>query len=62
MSKNIIAVFSDDDPDVPMSDSRLFKEKLNAKIITEHNKGHFSDDAGVKELPVILNEILKMIK
>ena len=62
LTKSIIAIFSDDDPDVPVSDSKLFKERLNAKIIIEHNKGHFSDDAGIVELPVILNEILKMRK
>ena len=62
LTRNIVAIFSDDDPDVPVTDSKLFKEKLNAKIIIEHNKGHFSDDAGVKEIPVVLNEILKMEK
>src|SRR3989344_3597771 len=53
LTKNIVAIFSDDDQDVPLSDSKLFKERLNAKIIIEHNKGHFSDDAGIKELPVV---------
>ena len=62
LTKNIVAIFSDDDQDVPLSDSKLFKERLNAKIIIEHNKGHFSDDAGIKELPVVLNKILKMEK
>lgn len=51
------ALFSDDDPDVDVDDSEIFREKLNAKIIIEHNKGHFSDDAGVKELPSLLDEI-----
>jgi len=62
LSKNIIAIFSDDDPDVPLSDSELFKSRLNAKIIIEHNKGHFSDDAGVKELPIVLKELLRISK
>lgn len=60
LTENIVAIFSDNDLDVPMSDSNLFKERLNAKIIVEHDKGHFSDDADVKELPAALNEILKM--
>ena len=59
---NIVAIFSDDDPDVPFSDSNLFKSRLNAKIIMEHKKGHFSDDAGVKELPVALKELLRISK
>ena len=62
LTQNIIAIFSDNDPDVSMDDSKLFKQKLNAKIIVERNKWHFSDDASVKELPVVLNEILKMEK
>jgi len=56
-----VAIFSDNDPDVPLSDKDLFEQKLGAKIIIEHNKGHFSDDVGVKELPVVLKEILQMI-
>jgi predicted alpha/beta hydrolase family esterase len=60
LTKNIVAVFSDDDPDVSLDDSKLFKERLGAKIIVEHNKGHFSDDACVTELPVVLKELLAM--
>ncbi|MFA6088670.1 MAG: alpha/beta fold hydrolase [Candidatus Woesearchaeota archaeon] len=59
-SNNIVAIFSDDDPDVPLTDSKLFKERLNAKIIVKHKKGHFSDDAGVFKLPVVLKELLSM--
>lgn len=57
IANKIVAIFSDNDPDVPLSDKELFKEKFDAKIIIEHNKGHFSDDAGVKELPVVLEEL-----
>lgn len=60
IAKNIIAIFSDDDQDVSIDDSKLFKEKLNAKIIIEHNKGHFSDDEGIKELLIVLKEILEI--
>ena len=60
MTDNIIAVFSDNDPDVPLSDSEIFEKRLGAKIIIEKEKGHFSDDAGVTELPVVLNEILRI--
>lgn len=58
----IVAIFSDDDPDVPLSDKEIFKKRLNAKIIIEHGKGHFSDDSGVKELPVVLKELLEISK
>lgn len=56
----IIAIFSDDDPDVDLGDKELFEKYLNAKIFLEHNKGHFSDDAGVKELPSALNAVLEI--
>ena len=61
-TKNITALFSDNDPDVPLSDKDLFKKNLGAKIIIEHAKGHFSDDAGVIELPSALAEILAMTR
>ena len=54
------AIFSDDDPLVPYSDSEIFKDKLNAKIITESKKGHFSGDDGIKELPSALSAILEI--
>lgn len=57
-----IAIFSDNDPFVPKEDSKIFKEKLKAKIIIEHNKGHFSGEDNIKELPSVLNSLLEMIK
>jgi len=59
---NFTAIFSDDDPCVPLENSKIFSQKLNAKIVIEKNKGHFDDDAGVKELPVALEELLKISK
>lgn len=57
-----VAIFSDDDPYVPLDNQEDFKNKLGAKIITEHNKGHFSSMTGTTELPIVLEELLKMIK
>mgnify|MGYP001611765529 CR=1 FL=1 len=37
--------------------TKIFKEKLNAKIILEKDKGHFTEDDGISELPEILAEI-----
>lgn len=55
------AIFSDDDAYVPFAqNSKVFKKKLGAKIILEHKKGHFSGSDGVKKLPVVLRELLKM--
>lgn len=55
--EKFVAIFSDDDPFVDLNNSEIFKEKLGAKIIIEHDKGHFDDEANVKELPVLLDEI-----
>lgn len=59
-SNNFTAIFSDDDTVVPITDSEIFKEKLGAKIIIEHNKDHFSGSSGIKDLPILLEELLKM--
>jgi len=56
------AIFSDNDPYVPIEDSEIFKEKLGAKIIIEHNKGHFSGEDNITELPIALEELVKIIK
>ena len=56
----IIAIFSDDDPDVDFGDKELFEKRLGAKTIVEHHKGHFSDDVGVKELPSALEAVLEI--
>jgi predicted alpha/beta hydrolase family esterase len=59
-AEKFVAVFSDNDPDVDLSDSKLFKERLNAEIIVEHEKGHFTNEVGVDTLPVVLNKILAL--
>ena len=58
----VIAIFSDDDPDVPLTDLQLFEDRLSAKTIVEKNKGHFTlEDVG-KELPVVRDQLLGMLK
>ncbi len=59
-TKNIVAIFSDNDPYVSISDKDIFHEKLGAKIIIESKKGHFRDIDGVKELPSVFDSLLKM--
>lgn len=49
-TNNFLAIFSDDDPCVPLSDSKTFKEKLNAKIIIKSNEGHFNQTQEIKEI------------
>jgi predicted alpha/beta hydrolase family esterase len=53
-------IFSDDDPLVPVSDSKIFENELRADVIIEHEKGHFSGSDGIKKLPSALASILKI--
>lgn len=59
--KHIVALFSDDDPFVPLTNATIMREKLGAKIIIEKNQGHFDDLAKKSELPAVVEEIKKMI-
>ncbi len=59
-ANKIIAIFSDDDPDVDVGDKKLFENRLSAKTVVEHNKGHFSGSDGIKELPSALEAVLEI--
>ncbi len=58
---NFTAIFSDNDPFVPLTDSNIFKEKLGAKIVIEKNKFHYSGSDGINQLPAVLKELLNFI-
>ena len=60
--KRCIALFSDNDPFVPLENKKIFEKELDAKIIIEHNKGHFSQSDNIKDLPKVLEELEKMIQ
>lgn len=63
-NNKFICIFSDNDPYVPVGDSKIFKEKLEAKIIIEHDMGHFSESDGdkIKKLPIVLESLLELSK
>ena len=56
-----VAIFSDNDPFVLPENQKSWRDKTGAKIIVEHNKGHFSGSDGVTELPSALESILGMV-
>ena len=57
-----VAIFSDDDPWVPLDNQDDFREKLGSEIIIQHNKGHFSGKRdGIEELPIVLEKLLNLI-
>ena len=61
-TKNIIAIFSNDDPYVSLDNKKIFAKKLNARIIVEHNKKHFREADNITKLPIVLEKILEMSK
>ena len=56
MTDNIISIFSDNDPDVSLNETNLFKKRLNAKIIIQKNKEHFTND----KIPIVVKELFKI--
>lgn len=61
-TNRFVAIFSDNDGWVYLDDGDEFKQKLGAKVIVEHNKGHYSGEDGISELPVALDELLEMTR
>lgn len=57
---NFICIFSDNDPYVPLSEAELFRKHLNAEIIIEKTKGHFTQDDGITEIHAVLNELIRI--
>ncbi|MFA6278941.1 MAG: alpha/beta hydrolase [Candidatus Paceibacterota bacterium] len=55
-----IAIFSDDDQFVIPENQKSWKEKIGAEIVVEHAKGHFSEETGIKELPSVLEAVLRI--
>ena len=57
-AKSFVALFSDNDEWVPLEENvKIFREKLNSKVVILKNKGHFDESSGIKELPEILDYI-----
>lgn len=59
-ARNFVALFSDDDPVVPLENVHVFRDGLDAEINTLHQKGHMAGDDGMTELPEALEAIQKI--
>ena len=57
----VTAIFSDDDPYVDLNNAEAFKQKLDARILIENGKGHFSEEE-VDSIPILVEEILRISK
>lgn len=56
-----VAIFSDNDPWVPLENQESFRNQIGSEIVTEHTKGHFSGSRdGTRELPIVLEKILAL--
>ncbi|MBI1999096.1 MAG: serine hydrolase family protein [Parcubacteria group bacterium] len=58
----ITAIFSNNDPFVPLENVEYFKERLGAKTITVEGKGHIGGSDNIKEYPLILDEVLELMR
>lgn len=54
------AIFSDDDPFVPLDNQDDFRDKLKSEIIIQRRMEHFSGNAGITELPIALESLLRI--
>lgn len=55
---SVTAIFSDDDPYVPLSQEQVFKDALGATTVIEHGKGHFTESDGVDAFSSALTAVL----
>ncbi len=55
----ITAIFSDNDIFVPVKNEKLFKDRLGAKTIIQHEQRHFYN---IKELPIARDEMLEYVR
>lgn len=54
------ALFSDNDPFVPVENAEEFKSRLGSEILIQHNQAHFHEGAGFTELPIALEKLLEI--
>jgi hypothetical protein len=57
-----VAIFSDNDPYVPLSQEKIFRKRLGAKTMVLHARGHFSSSEGTVELPEALEAVLEIAR
>ena len=57
-----IAIFSDDDPYVPLDNQDDFRDKLGSQIVIQHGHRHFNVGAGFYTLPIALEKLLELAK
>jgi predicted alpha/beta hydrolase family esterase len=56
-TSKITVIYSDNDPYVPVGEALMLKEMLDARLLLDPGKGHFSDDDRVTRLPSALEAL-----
>jgi len=59
---NFTIIYSDNDPYVPLENAKILERNLNAKLVMDSGKGHFSDEEGITKLPSVLEEVLDIVR
>jgi predicted alpha/beta hydrolase family esterase len=60
LAGKVVAIFSDNDPYVPLAEKDFFEQELDAKTLVEKKKGHFREGDGIIMLPSALNAVLEL--
>jgi predicted alpha/beta hydrolase family esterase len=55
--RDFVAIHSDNDQYVPLKHADIFKERLGAKVIIEHDKRHMGPEDKLMELPSALESV-----
>lgn len=59
--KKIIVFISNNEPyGFVKENAKIFIEKLGAKVIIEKERGHFTEDDGIKKVDAVLKEVVKI--
>lgn len=59
-ANKIVAIFSDNDRFVGFENLEMFKKRLGAETILLHNRGHIGGSDNIKEVPEILEAVMKI--
>ena len=56
----VVAIYSDNDPEVPLKNGEILRDKLGAKLIAVPKAGHLNAEDGFTELPIALESVLEV--
>lgn len=58
-SSRFVAIHSDNDKFVPLSEGEYLRQQLGAELIVQKGMGHFSSSEGTTKLPIVLEKLLE---